>query len=130
LVRYFSANGGDTCPAQSFRNARRILSLSDKPNKLFIILTDGGWSTSNYELEADPSGRSGGYGGVPGMKAVPEDLPALIKSIPGTTVFVGLGYGGQRNGNAVNFDISKGISNATELAPFVKSVISHMLRKK
>ena len=114
-VQMFPAREGNTCPAQSFRIARRILTETDKANKLFIILTDGVWSPNNVNEEG---------------RVISEDIPALVKSIPGTTVFVGIGPQGQANRQSELFDLSKGISHTNEIAPLVKQVISTMLRTK
>lgn len=109
-VSMFPALGGDTCPAQSFRNARRILTQTDKPNKLFAILTDGGWSTNNPE-NGDTR----------------EDLETLIKSIPATTLFFGTG-GIRSHLLSESFDFAQFVDHSDQMLPLVKNIVTHMLR--
>jgi hypothetical protein len=109
-VTYFDAEGGDTCPAQALRNARRILTQSEKPNKLFVIITDGQWSPTNFEQ----NGRV-------------ENLSALIKTIPATTMFLGIGRYGL-NKYSSEFDIAQFVSHSNEVAPIIKFAVSHMLK--
>ena len=112
-IPFYSADGADTCPAQSIRNARRILSQTDKPNKLFVIITDGGWSATNYESRA--------------TGAEIEDIAELVKSIPATTMFIGIGAGGY-NAYEHCFDIQQNVTHSDQIAPLVKSAVTHMLR--
>lgn len=64
-VRHVSATGG-TIPEGAMKEARMILGESERPNKLFVIVTDG---------------RFGGWG---------VDYHSLLESIPATRVFVGI----------------------------------------
>jgi Mg-chelatase subunit ChlD len=114
LVTFFDADGGDTRPGQSLRIGRRILSQSDKANKLFVIITDGGWSVRNDEHELNHV----------------ENMGELIKSIPATTLFIGVGRGGQGNAFAQHFDVSKGVGHTSDIAPLLKQTITTMLRNR
>ena len=111
-IPYYGANGSDTRPAQSIRNARRILSQSEKPNKLFAILTDGQWSATNSESSAARNDY--------------EDIESLVKSIPATTMFIGIGSTG--NSYEHLFDIRQDVTHADQVAPLIKSAVTHMLK--
>lgn len=111
--------GGDTRPVQSMHLARRILSQSDLPNKLFVIITDGGWSGSNSEGDA-----LRGWGG--------SAWTGLIESIPGTRMYVGLGGGRQYNEEAQkSFHVAKELGNdPVAIVPLVEAAITQMLTER
>jgi len=111
LVPYFDANEPDTCPGQSFRNARRILSQTKRPNRLFVIITDGRWSPYNREKPGSAS----------------EDLDELIRTIPGTKMLFGIGLASS-NPYADRFDVVQDVKNASQIAPLMKVAISSMLK--
>ncbi len=76
--------GSDTRPSTSFNMARRVLSASPMPNKLFICLTDGEWNS--YDTETNRH----------------VDLEEVIASIPARKIYVGIGDGSRTNTRPLN----------------------------
>lgn len=113
--------GGDTRPIQSMHLARRILSQSDLPNKLFVIITDGGWSVGNYEGE-----------GLQRSSWDSSVWDSLIQSIPGTRMYVGLGGRTGYNEEAKkNFHVLKELGNdPLGIVPLVEAAITQMLTER
>jgi cobalamin biosynthesis protein CobT len=108
---FWIEQGGDTQPAHSFHLARSVLSRSSMLNKLFVVITDGGWGMHNLE--------TGGH----------DDFNELIPSIPGTKVYVGVDSGGANKQWAKFFDFMKEIHNPMDIVPLIDMVITDMIRK-
>jgi hypothetical protein len=105
--------GGNTAPAHSMKLARTVLETTTLPNKLFIIITDGGWAYYDDEK----GGRS--YG-------------ELIDDIPGTKMYVGVGGagGGSNSEEQKHFDVSKTINNPLDIVPLVKRTVEKIIQEK
>lgn len=106
--------GGDTLPAQSMVLARRILTTSSMPNKLFIIITDGQLGTMNPETFKQ------------------ENLGELMDTIPGHKMYVGLGsapsYAGYGNSDVTQrCDVSTNIQDPSGLVILTKNLVTKML---
>ena len=74
MIPLWTELGGDTQPANAMRYAEAILSASNMPNKLFVILTDGGMGDWDYFTNGGEQ----------------VDLAELTKSIPAARMYVGL----------------------------------------
>lgn len=107
--------GGATCPALSMKLARTVFETTTLPNKLFILITDGGFSQM-WDKDLD-AGRS---------------YSDLVDEIPGTKMYVGVGGsgGGSNIEEQKHFDVSTTISNPLELVPLVKRAVEKMIREK
>lgn len=115
-VTLYAANDGATMPAEGMREARRIMSESDKPNKLFVILTDGGFSSSSYEYDA-----AGNY------TIVSPKYGTLLKEIDATRVYLGLNYISDASYMEA-FDVRSKLTDAKGLVSVVQSFTEAMLR--
>lgn len=108
--KLWPAPGGSTLPAECFVLARRILEASDMPNKLTVILTDGGWHDQDY------NGHS---------------LTELIQAIPGTKIYIGIGSGIYANTSYKQlFDVAAEMSSPTGLAELVRMAVVDLLRRR
>lgn len=122
---------GDTRPAESFAIARWIMSESEMPHRLFVVVTDGAWGpsfgtgTSRYVGGARVSDTN--YSEAYRLQANTQ-LPELLKSIDATKVYLGIGQACQPSFNDC-FDINKKIENAEEIVPVVKSAIKSMMER-
>lgn len=104
-------SGGSTEPAQGMHIGRRLLDASPMPNKLFVILTDGGWSWIDPESDT----------GV-------ADFPEIISSIPGTKMYVGIGSGVYSNREVKGyFDATVEMSTFDDLVEAVKATVTKMV---
>jgi hypothetical protein len=118
--RVWHAYQGDTQPAQSFHLARRVLETTTMPNKLFVILTDGGWSSRNDD-KVTPSGRP-----------TQENLVNLIDEIPGTKMYIGItgGWGANNPTEQEHFDIVYEMENPEGLAEAVRLAVVQMIGRR
>lgn len=105
--------GGDTRPAHSMRLARTILSVSKMPNKLFAIITDGGWSTWDQGYDE-------------------ADYPGILDSMPGTKMYVGVGSGAWSSNSEAqeHFDVRANISDPLDMVPLVEKTVKRMMEKR
>lgn len=110
----FSRLGGDTQPAHTFTLARRILSQSPMPNKLFVILTDGQWSQHDSERQ------------------VWVDLEDEIDTIPGHKMYVGFGDDAEDANVKVqeHFQTHVNLRDAAQLVALVEKTVTGMLMER
>lgn len=111
-VAEFLCMGGGTVPANSMAIARRIMSQSQMPNRLFVILTDGAWQN---EIDASEVGGEGVY----------ADYNTLIPEIDAVKVFIGIG--GTQNRYPELFDHNFSVRNIEEIPEKIKGVVNKML---
>ena len=110
---------GDTRPAEAFGIARFVLSQSDQPNKLFVVVTDGAWGVS-YD-HSRYVGNANVYGGD-------DQLGQILAEIPGTKVYLGIGKDCMPSYRKY-FDVQRTIGNAEDIVPVVKAAIESMMKK-
>lgn len=116
MVKQFNQLEPDTLPAATFHAARAVLNASEMPNKLFIVITDGGWDSENSE-----TGKT-------------EDLCELIEMIPGHRMYVEVddesGWGGGYNTEEQKLFHTK-VTLKQDLTPLVditKAAVEEMIQ--
>lgn len=116
-VRLFDSNKGGTSPWDALREANRILSGSDRPNKLLAIFTDGGWNSyDNYST---------------GERASVEVQDALIASMPWTTALFGIameGYGVVDSYGLHGCDIGGDVTDYATFVTVLRSLVTGVLK--
>lgn len=128
-VNEYFANGSNTQPVQSMKIARRVMSQSQMPNRLFVILTDGAWSAVNNEDDGlDETEREmfkqSPYGSY-GFSSVSPYVRDLIESIDAVRVFVGIG--GATNAYPDSFHHEIHVDDISEIPEKIRPVITTML---
>lgn len=103
-VTMYPRDAYSTVPAGALIEARRILGESDRPNKLFVVLTDGVWSS--------PTG---------------QPLRPLVEAIDATKVFLGL-KSSFAHDYVKAFDVAATLKDASGLVSVVQSFVESMLR--
>lgn len=122
-VPRWTALGGATLPAESFHMARRVLTNSPMPNKLFIVITDGGWGNTYQHIGSFRGQQNSGSRVLEGA-----DLADLIARIPGTRMYVGVGGAGMRNESFRHlFNSYTSLSNPNALVNLVNRTVTAML---
>lgn len=106
---------GDTAPAHSMKLANGVFSRTTLPNKLFVILTDGGWTSYDYILNETP-------------------YVELLDHMDATKMYVGVSNGwGQGDYNSKereHFDFTAEVTNPLDIVPLVKKTITHMIQNR
>lgn len=103
---------GGTQPAHMFHLARRVLSVTDMPNKLFVCITDGDWESLNQETGQD------------------EDLDNLIEQIPGTRLYIGLGQFRTNHAARQKFHARTDLRNSLEIGSVVRLAVNNILAER
>jgi hypothetical protein len=111
MVMGYDCNGGDTAPMHSMKAARRILNQSDKPNKIFVIITDGQWSS--FDRESD------------GLDDVAYS--EILDEMEAVKVFIGIG--GAQNAYPASFHHSFNVNNVGEIPEKFRAIVAGMLTK-
>lgn len=111
MVMGYRCNGGDTAPMHSMKAARRILNQSDKPHRIFVIITDGAWST--FDREDDGLGDGG------------EGYEDVLGEMDATKVFIGIG--GASNAYPEFFHHSFNVNNVAEIPEKFRGVVTTIL---
>jgi hypothetical protein len=100
VIRQIESSGG-TDPHRAVDESRRILSLSERPNKLYVMITDGMWGVS-------------------------EDIKKALLAVPGTRVFIGIGTGCDDFYRDA-FDVIAIIQKADDITDIVRKAVVSML---
>lgn len=96
--------GGSTRPLTAIKMAASMLHYSKMPNKLFVIITDGGW----------------------GMEVGSHER--ALANVEGTKLYIGLGnYYGNESAQRM-CDVAMQINDAHDLVPVIKSTIEHIIK--
>lgn len=102
--------GDSTVPMGGLHIARRILTESDAPNKLLVVVTDGHWSgLGKFSDKIDPD----------------EDYESVIGSIPGTKLMIAIAT--LNHSSAQFFDIAETVASASDVAPLVSKAITKII---
>jgi len=104
--RKFEADGG-TSPGRVLETAHRVLTQSTKRNKMLVAITDGQW---------------------PMYSAGHQVLENLVKTMPGTTVFLSLGGVSRIFPASDWFHVSAYLERATEIFPVIRRAATKMVR--
>jgi hypothetical protein len=104
--------GGSTQPVGSILMGRRVLGASEMPNKLFVIITDGGMSGYNPETQET------------------DDLGDLIDTIEARKIYVGLGNPTQNRELQDKFNVWKILDNPMDLVEIVNHAVTQMLMSR
>jgi hypothetical protein len=105
-----AVSGGGTMPAQALHVSRRLLALSENPNKLLVIITDGEWS--EYDVTS------------PDRKA---DLAHLIDEINAVKMYVGLGSKANNQAAQKKCDVYRKFENPMDLVPIVQAIVLKLI---
>lgn len=109
----WDAPGYSTVPAGNFHLARRVLQASEMPNKLFVILTDGGWASYDDD----------------GTYLDDVQMGNLIDEIPGTKMYLEIG-GGSNAAMREHFDVAWDMKSPDGLAEIVRLAVVNMLSRR
>ncbi|MFE9742920.1 vWA domain-containing protein [Streptomyces sp. NPDC006477] len=101
-VRHVADMGGSTRPEQGMREARIIFGQSERPNKLFVLITDGGF------MGAD------------------EMYRPLLESISATRVYIGINETSSP-GLADCYDAHAKVTHPSQIAPIIRAAVTSML---
>lgn len=105
-----------TYPDNGMKEARMILNESDRPNRLFVVITDGGFSSTRNE-----------YDPVTGRYTYPSiDYKGLLESINATRVYIGIRTESDRNLRGC-YDVHAKISKPEEIPAIIKQAVASML---
>jgi hypothetical protein len=108
----FNKLGGSTRPTHSMHLGRRVLTQTDMPNRLFIIITDGGWQIGNSETGQ-----------------MNEDPYSVYREIPAKRMYIQIGGSLWSNSEAKDTsDVVVNVSNPMDMVPAIEAVIAQMLR--
>lgn len=124
-VQSYVADGGNTIPAHSMKVARRIMETTDRPNRLFVIITDGEWAEYDYELDAIEAENTDGVEKSGSTYFASVDYNELLNSIDAVRVFIGIG--GAHNAYPEAFHHSFDVYNVNEIPEKIRSVVGTML---
>lgn len=102
--------GGDTQPAEGMQVARRRLTESNAPHKLFMVITDGIW----------------GHYGQTGLYA--ETIDETLAGMPGTNVYVGIGTQCRPQYDKY-FNVNRVISDPVDIVSIVRDIVTQILRE-
>ena len=111
-VRHVVDMGSSTEPADSMREARMILNESDRPNRLYVIITDGGFARGRYDYSLG--------------QVVPYDHKGLLESMNATRVYIGIGTQSSAELKPC-YDVHATISSASEIPAIIKKAVASML---
>lgn len=105
-----------TQPETGMQEARMILNQSDRPNRLFVVITDGGFTgtTTTY----DPMG---------GYSYNSVDYKGLLESINATRVYIGIRCESKEELQGC-YDVHAKISTPEEIPAIVKQAVASMLK--
>lgn len=114
----FPASGSDTLPFHGFRLAGRIMTASEMPNRLFVIITDGSWRDNDEESDV----------GIGRRHTSSEEMLSMIEGIDAMRVYFGI--------NAkclpyykVAFQVVAEGQSASSMAPVIEEIVTTMLLK-
>lgn len=104
--------GGSTNPTTGMMESRRILNQSERPNRLFVIVTDGGFNGMHYF-----GNQSNGAGDV---------YKELLESIKATRVYIGIETASSPYLKDC-YDVHTVINNPRDIATVIRQSIRSML---
>lgn len=111
-VRHVTDMGASTEPADSMREARMILNQSDRPNRLFVVITDGGFARAKYDYVEH--------------RTIPYDYKGLLESMNATRVYIGIGTESSAELKPC-YDVHAKITSASEIPAIIKQAVASML---
>jgi hypothetical protein len=114
-VKHPSELQGSTYPDRGLVEARIILNNSDRPNRLLVIVTDGGFSSSR-----------GAYDHVTGRYGSSVDYKGLLDSINATRVYIGIRTESSSTLKP-SYDVHAKIADPTEIPTVVRQAVASML---
>ena len=101
-VRHLQNVGGGTDPTEGMHEARRILNGSERPNRLFVVVTDGWFGRRD------------------------EHYKPLLESINATRVFVGINAS-STPGLAPCYDAHATVEHPNDIPPVIRAAVRSML---
>lgn len=111
--RLWNELGPDTLPQHALILSRRLLQLTDLPNKLEIIITDGGFGVRNKD-----------------GTQTNETLENILDTTPGIKMYVGIGSGWHSNNTfKTRCDASVEMTNYEDLTKIVKETVTAILQQ-
>lgn len=109
---------GGTNPSDALELARKILSASEMPNKILVVITDGAWNRAMTS--------------VMGQKPYTE----AIDEIPGIKIYFGISNPGSGGGDVMNgpiskrFHVSQKVTQISSITNAVSRAVSQILSSR